>query len=60
MNTAVDMHYRFVWDEEPTDEQLRVIMQEVGEEARLVRERVAAKMKEKLHRGFISVKQQQS
>ena len=55
MNTAVDMNYRFVWDKEPTDEQLRVIMEEVGEEVRLVRERVAAKMKEKLHREFISI-----
>jgi len=30
---AIDMNYRFVWDTEPTDEQLQVIMQEVGEEA---------------------------
>jgi hypothetical protein len=60
MDTIVDMNYRFVWDKEPTDEQLQIIMQEVGEEIRLIRERVAAKMKEKLHRDFISVKQQQS
>ena len=55
MDTTVDMNYRFVWDEEPTEEQLLVIMEEVGEEARLVRERVAAKMKENLHREFVSV-----
>ena len=55
MNTAVDMNYRFVWDKEPTDEQLRVIMEEVGEEVRLVSERVAAKMREKLYRDFIAV-----
>jgi hypothetical protein len=59
MNTAVDMNYRFVWDKEPTDEQLQVIMQEVGEEARLVCEQVAAQIKEKLRRDFMSVGQQQ-
>jgi len=26
------MNYRFVWDTEPTDEQLQTIMQEVGED----------------------------
>ena len=56
MNTTVDMNYRFVWDKEPTDEQLRTIMEEVGEEARLVSKRVAAKMKEKLHRDFMAVR----
>ena len=36
MNTSpkVDMTYSFLWDDEPTDEQLQVIMQEVAEEAR--------------------------
>ena len=32
---AIDMNYRFVWDTEPTDEQLRAIMQEVGEDVRI-------------------------
>jgi hypothetical protein len=41
MDTKVDMTYRFVQDDEPTDEQLRVIMQEVAEEARLGHEAVA-------------------
>ena len=31
---AIDMNYRFVWDTEPTDEQLYAIMQEVGEDVR--------------------------
>jgi len=31
---AIDMNYRFVWDTEPTDEQLHAIMQEVGEDVR--------------------------
>jgi len=41
MNTKVDMTYRFSWDVEPTDEQLSVIMEEVAEEARCGREKVA-------------------
>ena len=51
-----DMNYRFLWDTEPTDAQLRAIMQEVGEDVRNVRERVTAKMKEKLHNDFIATK----
>ena len=50
------MNYRFLWDTEPTDAQLRAIMQEVGEDVRNVRERVTAKMKEKLHNDFIATK----
>ena len=34
MSKEVDMTYRFLWDKEPTDAQLRVIMQEVGEDVR--------------------------
>jgi len=34
MNKKVDMTYRFLWDKEPTDAQLRIIMQEVGEDVR--------------------------
>jgi hypothetical protein len=30
MNTDVDMTYSFLWDEEPTDEQLQALMQEVS------------------------------
>jgi len=41
MNTKVDMTYNFLQDDEPTDEQLLVIMQEVAEDARLMREKVA-------------------
>ena len=29
---ATDMNYRFLWDTEPTDEQLNAIMQEVGKD----------------------------
>ena len=44
MSANVDMTYRFVWDSEPTDEQLLVIMQEVGEEARLGNEKIANRL----------------
>jgi len=37
----VNMKYSFLQDDEPTDEQLLVIMQEVAEEARLGSERIA-------------------
>lgn len=29
---TVDMTYRFIWDEDPTEEQLEILMQEVGED----------------------------
>ena len=48
MNTNVDMTYSFLWDEEPTDEQLQVIMQEVGEDVRRESERMKQQIKEKL------------
>ena len=54
--TTTDMNYRFLWDTEPTDAQLQAIMQEVGEEVRNVRRRVAAKMREKLRNDFIATK----
>jgi len=38
MNAKVDMTYSFLWDEEPSDEQLQVIMEEVAEEARRAHE----------------------
>ena len=48
MNTKVDMTYSFLQDDEPTDEQLLVIMQEVAEEARLGREKVAKQVVENI------------
>ncbi|GHS89203.1 hypothetical protein FACS189487_08990 [Campylobacterota bacterium] len=33
-DAKVDMYYRFTQDDEPTEEQLQVIMQEVAEDAR--------------------------
>ena len=42
--TKVDMTYSFLWDEEPTDEQLHVIMQEVAEEACRESKEIAKKL----------------
>jgi hypothetical protein len=44
----VDMYYRFTNDEEPTDEQLAVIMEEVGEDVRRESEEIARKLREKI------------
>ena len=52
MNKKVDMTYSFLRDEEPTDEQLLVIMQEVAEEARLGREKVAKQVVENIKREY--------
>ena len=61
MDTKVDMTYSFLWDDEPTDEQLQVIMQEVAEEARIGRQKVAKEIIEKIeneyHRIFSLQKQ---
>ena len=50
METKVDMTYRFLWDSEPTDEQLLVLMQEVGEEVRRNREKIAKQILENIRR----------
>ena len=50
MDTKIDMTYRFLWDSEPTDEQLLVIMQEVGEEARRNSEEIAKQVIENIKR----------
>ena len=52
MDTTVDMTYRFLWDSEPTDEQLLVIMKEVAEDARRSREQVAKQMIETIEREY--------
>ena len=41
VDTKVDMTYRFTQDDEPTDEQLQVIMQGVAEKARREHEEIA-------------------
>jgi len=52
MNTKVDMTYSFLQDDEPTDEQLLVIMQEVAEEARIGREKAAKQVIENIKREY--------
>ena len=48
----VDTTYSFLWDEEPTDEQLQVIMEEVAEEARRGHEEVAKQVIQNLEREY--------
>ena len=50
MNANADMTYHFEWGTEPTDEQLLVIMQEVGEEARQKSEKIAQQIIENIKR----------
>jgi len=51
-DAKVDMTYSFLWDSEPTDEQLQVIMEEVAEEARRGREKVARQVIESIERDY--------
>jgi len=48
MNANIDMTYSFLRDDEPTDEQLLVLMQEVAEEARYRQERIAKQVIENI------------
>ena len=50
MDAKVDMTYRFLWDSEPTDEQLLFIMQEVAEDVRRSREKIAKQVIENIQR----------
>ena len=54
MNTPpiVDMTYSFLQDDEPTDEQLQVIMQEVADEARFGHEMVAKQVLQNIEREY--------
>ena len=56
MDANADMTYRFVWDSEPTDEQLLVIMQEVGEEACQKSEQIAKQVIENIKRESIRIR----
>ncbi|MCL1993252.1 MAG: hypothetical protein FWG66_09930 [Spirochaetes bacterium] len=55
MDSKVDMNYRFLWDKEPTDEQLLVIMQEVAEDVRLSRDKISKQISENIEREFARV-----
>ena len=52
MDTKVDMTYSFLWDSEPTDEQLQTIMEEVAEEARQKQELIAKQVIESIEREY--------
>ena len=56
MNTEVDMTYRFLWDKEPTDAQLRVIMQEVGEDVRQQQQKLRLMVLEKIQQAAVQAR----
>ena len=51
----VDMTYSFLQDDEPTDEQLQVIMQGVAENARREREIINRQVIENIEREYIRI-----
>jgi hypothetical protein len=53
----VDMYYRFTSDEEPTDEQLAVIMEEVGEDVRRESAEISRKLRERIALEFQRTKE---
>jgi hypothetical protein len=53
----VDMYYRFTSDEEPSDEQLAVIMEEVGEDVRRESAEITRKLHERLEREYQKAKE---
>jgi hypothetical protein len=59
MDTKVDMTYSFLQDNEPTDEQLLVIMQEVAEEARFGRKKIEREVIENIEREYIRIRSAQ-
>jgi hypothetical protein len=56
MNKDIDMTYSFLQDDEPTDEQLRVIMREVAEDARRKRKKVQKEMTEGIEREYLRMR----
>jgi hypothetical protein len=48
MNENVNMNYRFLWNSEPSDEQLNTIMKEVGEDVRREHEEIKKKVIENI------------
>jgi hypothetical protein len=55
MNTDVDMTYSFLWDEEPTDEQLQRLMEEVGEDVRRESKQLEQLVKDKLEEEYARI-----
>ena len=48
MDKKIDMTYSFLWDSEPTDEQLIFIMKEVAEEAKQSNELISKQILENI------------
>ncbi|GHV51636.1 hypothetical protein FACS1894181_13780 [Bacteroidia bacterium] len=57
MNNTVDMTYSFLSDEEPTEEQLQVIMEEVAEDARRGHEEVRKQIIDKLESEYLRLRE---
>lgn len=53
----VNMYYRFTGDNEPTDEQLAVIMEEVGEDVRRESAEINRKLLESIEREYQKAKE---
>jgi hypothetical protein len=53
----VDMYYRFTSDEEPTDEQLAAIMEEMGEDVRRESAEILRKLREKITGEYLKAKE---
>jgi len=53
---TTDMHYRFLWDTEPTDAQLQAIMQEVGEDVRNQQKRTQQMILENIRKATIKAR----
>jgi len=56
MDTQIDMTYSFLQDDDPTDEQLCVIMQEVAEEARRENDVIAQQITENIEREYFRIR----
>jgi hypothetical protein len=59
MDSKVNMTYRFLWDEEPTDEQLETLMQEVGEDVRREQKEIDISFKEKMQLEMLRIRTRQ-
>jgi len=57
---AIDMNYRFLWDSEPTDEQLNAIMQEVGKDVQREQKELQEIVLENIKRATIQAYKRQT
>jgi hypothetical protein len=59
MDSKVNMTYRFLWDKEPSEDQLSVIMKEVGDDVRREREEIKMKIMENIQRAITQLRAEQ-